>query len=212
MKPFLNFCNTYKLYAAGMFPGFPATRLNYITWLFSVQIILILFISHQITTTVACQSDKQVLGDSRKEKLEQHPHHRSPNRLLPSAVFSLGQLLVSDQEWALHPFMLEDHGLRIKGANSHYHRFTLYCEPPKCEQNHTVSNSKDEILSPRPTWNESDLWSAMWTKLLQWLHCKQMAHSNRPDIPCSWSTTTPFFQSRFLHNVQRHVNQDRHCK
>ncbi|KAK0146683.1 hypothetical protein N1851_013966 [Merluccius polli] len=48
-------------------------------------------------------------------------------------LLHLGQDLIPDPESALHPFPVEDHGLRFGGADSHPGRFTLGCEPVQRE-------------------------------------------------------------------------------
>uniref|UniRef100_A0A669CDG2 Uncharacterized protein n=1 Tax=Oreochromis niloticus TaxID=8128 RepID=A0A669CDG2_ORENI len=80
----------------------------------------------------------------------QRPHHcsRSTNPSvdlrLPSPItreqdpevlelLHLGQELIPDPEWALHPFPAENHGLRFGGADPHSRCFTLGCEPLQCE-------------------------------------------------------------------------------
>ncbi|KAL3970244.1 alcohol-forming fatty acyl-CoA reductase [Sarotherodon galilaeus] len=83
----------------------------------------------------------------------QRPHHcsRSTNPSvdlrLPSPItreqdpeilelLHLGQELIPDPEWALHPFPAENHGLRFGVADPHSRCFTLGCEP---KSNHSHS-------------------------------------------------------------------------
>lgn len=69
-------------------------------------------------------------------RLVQHPHH-CWHRTDPAVyillhshlceifkLLHLGQQLIPDSGWTLHSFPAENHGLRLKGANSHSHHFT----------------------------------------------------------------------------------------
>uniref|UniRef100_A0A669B8N1 SIM bHLH transcription factor 2 n=1 Tax=Oreochromis niloticus TaxID=8128 RepID=A0A669B8N1_ORENI len=48
-------------------------------------------------------------------------------------LLQLGQELLPDPEWALHPFLTEDHSLRFGGADFHSHSFTVSCHLFQCE-------------------------------------------------------------------------------
>lgn len=39
------------------------------------------------------------------------------------------QQLIPNLEWALHPFLAENHGFRVGGADFHPNHFTLGCKP-----------------------------------------------------------------------------------
>lgn len=44
------------------------------------------------------------------------------------------QQLIPNLEWALHPFLAENHGFRVGGADFHPNHFTLGCKPSQFKQ------------------------------------------------------------------------------
>lgn len=48
-------------------------------------------------------------------------------------LFRLGKQPTLDLEWALDPFLAEDHGPRLGGVNSRARRLILGCEPLQSE-------------------------------------------------------------------------------
>ncbi|MEQ2217720.1 hypothetical protein XENOCAPTIV_020606 [Xenoophorus captivus] len=47
-------------------------------------------------------------------------------------ILHLRQELPSNLKRTSHPFLVENHGLRLGGADHHPSRFTLGCKPPQC--------------------------------------------------------------------------------
>ncbi|KAI2645722.1 Biotin synthase [Labeo rohita] len=63
------------------------------------------------------------------------PLHPSLTREQDPQILKLlhpGQGLPTNLKRTSHPFLTENHDLRLRGADSHPSRFTLNCKPPQC--------------------------------------------------------------------------------
>lgn len=58
-------------------------------------------------------------------------HEEDPEIL---KLVHFGQQLIPNLEWALHPFLVENHGFRVRGADFHPNHFTLDCKPSQCKR------------------------------------------------------------------------------